>query len=82
MELVERWLKISNDDLRCARVLFETDKSLNTAIVYHARQSAEKALKAFLTFRNEKIKKTHDLELLVSFCENIDDSFNKLHPGN
>jgi HEPN domain-containing protein len=50
-ELVRNWLIKSNRDLMSARQLADTDIPLLDTAVYHCRQSAEKAVKAFLEAR-------------------------------
>ncbi|PIU64783.1 MAG: hypothetical protein COS85_11215 [Armatimonadetes bacterium CG07_land_8_20_14_0_80_59_28] len=42
----------------------EPDPYLDTA-VYHCQQAGEKAIKAFLTFRDVRFDKTHDVEELI-----------------
>lgn len=46
--------------------------------MFHCQQSAEKALKAFLTWHGEAFKKTHDLAALGSQCKQIDKSLDPL----
>jgi len=41
----------------------------------------EKALKAFLTAHNQIFPKTHNLERLVTLCQNIDKEFVGLQPA-
>ena len=40
--------------------------------LFHCQQTAEKALKAFLTFHDQPFRKTHDLTSLGKECANID----------
>lgn len=75
----EAWLEKARHDLSSAQKLFsDVDPVFDTA-VYHTQQSAEKALKAFLAFFNQPIKKTHDLGELVDLCMEIDPSFAELY---
>ncbi len=78
MEIYEQWLKTSFDDLRSAKKLFEVGIPIKTTAVYHAQQCAEKSLKSFLIFKNQPLSKTHDLEILTTFCKNFESSFGEI----
>jgi HEPN domain-containing protein len=43
--------------------------------IYHTQQCAEKALKAYLVFREQEVDKTHNLDVLNSQCLALDPSF-------
>jgi len=60
-EEVRQWIIKSQRDIKVARILIENEVSLLDAVVYHCQQSAEKALKAYLTHQDVVFKKTHDL---------------------
>jgi HEPN domain-containing protein len=77
MQEHERWLKIVNDDLRSAKGLLKLE--IFSTSTYHCQQAAEKALKAFLAFKNQKIIKIHDLMKLVKLCCSLDKDFEKLY---
>jgi HEPN domain-containing protein len=47
---------------------------LDTA-VYHCQQAAEKAIKAYLIYRDIVFEKTHNLVSLLTACANLDSSF-------
>jgi len=70
------WLKKANHDLEGAKVLLR--ENINDLAVYHAHQSAEKALKSFLAFNFCPIQKSHDLVLLTELCCRFDPSFEEL----
>jgi HEPN domain-containing protein len=78
MKPYEAWLVKAEHDLASARRLSEGDKPILDTAIYHTQQCAEKALKAYLSFRKQPIEKTHDVELLVELCAVIDESFNSL----
>ncbi|BAZ81238.1 HEPN domain-containing protein [Sphaerospermopsis kisseleviana CS-549] len=67
-EEVRQWIIKSQRDIKVARILIENEVSLLDAVVYHCQQSAEKALKAYLTYQDLVFKKTHDLGVLVEMC--------------
>jgi HEPN domain-containing protein len=79
-DLVKAWLIKAQHDLAAARKLStEPDSYLDTAI-YHCQQAAEKAIKGFLVFHDQRFEKTHDLEVLVGLAQPIEAKFsNFLH---
>ncbi len=77
-EEVQQWLNKSQRDLKVAWVLLNHEESLLDAVVYHCQQSAEKALKAYLTYQNVAFRKTHDLDVLVDLCALSEPSFQDL----
>ncbi|MBI4603402.1 MAG: HEPN domain-containing protein [Planctomycetes bacterium] len=65
-ELVRGWLTKARHDLDTAgQIAALPDGHLDIAI-YHCQQAAEKAVKAYLAFRDHVIERTHDVERLVS----------------
>jgi len=66
------WLAKALDDLESARVL--ASARLEGTALYHCQQSAEKSLKAFLTWHNRPFRKTHNLKELGEPCYRIDPS--------
>jgi len=77
MQEHERWLGIVDQDLKSAKLLLKGE--IFSTAVYHCQQAAEKALKAYLAFKNNKITKTHDLTKLVESCSQFDIKFEKLY---
>jgi len=73
---VGQWLIKAKRDLDSARVLI--DRGLNDTGVYHCQQAAEKALKAYLSWRKAPLRKVHDLTALVKECSALDTSFASL----
>jgi HEPN domain-containing protein len=67
MEEVERWLRRADTDARVARKLLD-DGEEPWVITFHAEQAAEKYLKAYLTFKQIRFRKTHDILDLLSLC--------------
>jgi len=80
-EEVQQWLIKSQRDLKVAWVLFEHKESLLDSVVYHCQQSAEKSLKAYLTYQNITFRKTHDLDVLIDLCSLSEPSFQDLKDG-
>jgi len=79
MTSIEAWLYKAKNDLKSALKLIEGDEPIMDTAIYHTQQCAEKALKGYLAFKGEPLKKTHDIELLVEICSAIDSEFEKLY---
>lgn len=75
---IQQWLLKSRRDLEAARLLFKSQISLLDVVVYHCQQSAEKALKAYLTYQNVIVKKTHNLIVLLELCNSFEADFEDL----
>ena len=73
--IVLRWLQKAESDIKVARHVFEMDEPPTDAICFHCQQAIEKYLKAFLTYHNARVKKTHDLGILLEMCLEIDKEF-------
>ncbi len=61
----EKWLAQAAKDCNAAQLLILAEPSRST---FHSQQAAEKAIKAFLTYRQIVFRKTHDLTDLGSQC--------------
>ena len=64
------WIRKAKGDLRTAQVVLANQ--LDEAAVYHCQQTAEKALKAFLTLSQIAFRKTHNLKELGDACTVLD----------
>jgi HEPN domain-containing protein len=76
----KNWIAKAASDLKTAKKLISGPDPICDTAIYHAQQCGEKALKAFLIFRNHLAEKlrTHDMELLVEICSEYDSSFTAL----
>ena len=63
--LVRDWLTRAHHDLRASRILAAAEDAPLDVAIYHCQQAGEKALKAFLQWRDEPFTKTHNLRALV-----------------
>lgn len=72
------WLAKALHDLRSGEWLLARPDPLCDAAGFHCQQVAEKALKAYLTWRDEPFEKTHSLVALVAKCLPFDVSFEAL----
>ncbi len=78
MKQHEAWLFKSENDLKSANKLMEGETAIPDTAIYHAQQCAEKALKAYLSFKLQPVQRSHDVEFLVELCSGIDASFQQL----
>lgn len=62
--------------------LTEFEIIATSSVCFHCQQAAEKYLKAFLISNGVEIKKTHNIEFLLSECEDIDSDFAEIDPKN
>ena len=79
MRQYEMWLIKAMNDLKSAEKLIEGDEPILDTAIYHTQQCAEKALKAYISYKQQPVIKTHDLELLVEISSSFDKSFNALY---
>ena len=77
MQEHNKWLKIVEDDLKSAKGLLKIE--VFSTATYHCQQAAEKALKAYLVFKNHKVIKIHDLVELIALCCELDKDFERLY---
>lgn len=65
--VVAEWVGKAEEDLKTAAHLLKLGRSCPTATVcFHAQQSVEKYLKAYLVYRGTHFPKMHDIEELVA----------------
>ncbi len=67
-DLAEQLLGVARDDAAAARTLREAE-SPDSVVGFHCQQAVEKALKAVLAARSVEFPFTHDIGLLIQFCE-------------
>ncbi|MBI5745579.1 MAG: HEPN domain-containing protein [Nitrospirae bacterium] len=78
MKPYEAWLIKAGNDLKSAIKLIEGGTPILDTAVFHTQQCAEKALKAYLSYKQQPIQRTHDVELLVELCCGLDEGFKVL----
>jgi HEPN domain-containing protein len=72
------WVDYAMEDLELARRALAPPRAMPRGAFYHAQQSAEKFLKAFLVFRRATFPRVHDLEYLLRRCVELDAGFEAL----
>ena len=75
---IRAWLGKALHDLHAAERLLAGSEPLCNAAGFHCQQVAEKALKAYLTWRDEPFEKTHSLVALIARCLSFDPTFEQL----
>jgi len=69
LDIAYEWLRYANNDLVVAKHCFEALYPKQKEIAsYHCQQCAEKALKAFLIYKDIEPPKTHDLKFPDELC--------------
>lgn len=66
---VNEWLLIAEDDLASAQILLNYRPQSLRIACFLCQQSIEKALKAFLVWKNEPFEKTHNISYLIDLCK-------------
>jgi len=71
------WFAKARMDLKTAKFLNPVEEDFYGSIVFHSQQCAEKAIKAFLTFSNIRVLKTHDMDKLLKSVATVDPALAK-----
>lgn len=75
MKPYEYWMIKAHHDLISAKKLGQGKEPVLDTAIYHTQQCAEKALKAYLSYKQQPPQKSHNLRLLVELCQEIDETF-------
>lgn len=78
MREYEKWFKKAENDLLSIQNNLKSDHIPADVCCFHAQQVAEKYFKAYLVSRNILFPKTHDLELLLKLCEQVNPLFSNI----
>lgn len=78
------WLHKASLDLRAGESLLLTEPPLTSDAVFHVQQVAEKVLRAFLTWHDQPLRKTSNIDELGQACVEIDGSLHAVlrHGGD
>lgn len=71
-EFVRQWLLKAEEDFNAAKSLLTYGETFLSTVCFHAQQSAEKYLKAVLTYHQTEFPKTHDLDKLLDLLAPLD----------
>ncbi|ASB48858.1 HEPN domain-containing protein [Alkalitalea saponilacus] len=80
IDFIKQWLLKANEDLLVVEKLTEFEIIATSSVCFHCQQAVEKFLKAFLIANGVDIKKTHNIEFLLSECSEIDKDFVEIDP--
>ena len=80
IDFIKQWLFKANEDLFVVDKLTEFEIVATSSVCFHCQQAVEKFLKAFLIANGVDIKKTHNIEFLLSECSDIDKDFVDIDP--
>lgn len=73
-----RWLEKADHDRIGAEAALECASPVTDIAAFHCQQSIEKALKAYLVWRECDFEKVHDLGRLIDDCARYDAEFEPL----
>jgi HEPN domain-containing protein len=73
-EMANEWFQRAKHDFDVAKLLYKQDHYFDIAL-FHIHQAVEKYLKGFLIQNGWKLKKIHDLELLITEAINFNSKF-------
>ena len=73
-DVVKGLLRKAESDLANARTCLSAGQAFDT-VCFHAQQTAEKTIKAYLTAHEIEFPYTHNLEKLIELCARCDPSF-------
>jgi len=81
-KFVKQWLERANEDLFVVEKLTKPEMTAISSVCFHCQQAVEKFLKAYLIANQIEIQKTHNIEFLLSECEEINGDFSDIDPKN
>jgi len=81
-DYVYDWLAKVSEDLIVIEKLTEDNVIATSAVCFHCQQVVEKVLKAYLIANGKEIRKTHNLEFLLSECSDFDSEFDNIDLKN
>jgi HEPN domain-containing protein len=77
-EYVQDWFVKAANDLKIARREMQAEDAASDAVCFHFQQAAEEVLKAWLVWHDVQYKPTHNIEVLLAACGQLDPEFRRL----
>jgi HEPN domain-containing protein len=71
LEFTREWVSKAESDFKAAAFLLKSGGEYLFQIAFHAQQSAEKYIKAFLVWHQIEFTKTHDIEKLLALAAKV-----------
>ncbi len=75
-QVVDEWFERGKRDLEVAKILL-LDEKYSDIVLFHIHQAVEKYLKGFLIYKGWKLKKIHDIEVIITEAVNFNKEFQK-----
>jgi HEPN domain-containing protein len=75
-QVVNEWFERGERDFEVAKFLLSEEK-YSDVVLFHIHQAIEKYLKGFLIYKGWKLKKIHDIEVLITETINFKKEFQK-----
>ncbi len=72
---LEEWIFLAQSDLKSARLIFASEENISHICIYHAHQSVEKMMKAYLHAKDHEVSHTHDLKKLLLIISKLEESW-------
>lgn len=80
VDFVKQWLAKADEDMLVVEKLTEDEIIATSSACFHCQQAVEKSLKAFLIAMGYNIRKTHNIEYLLTECAEFDKEFSNIDP--
>jgi len=80
IEYVRDWFAKAGSDMKIATREMQAEDPASDAVCFHFQQAVEKVLKAWLVWHDVQYQPTHNIEVLLAACEEIDPGFRSLRP--
>ena len=78
MQYLKQWLEKADHDLIAAKLILDVQPTILDIACFHCQQAVEKYLKAYLIFKKLDVPKTHNLDLLLKNCIDINQVFDRI----
>ena len=82
IKYMRQWLEKAEHDLIAAQLIIEVQPIILDVACFHCQQVVEKYLKAFLIWEKQDFPKTHNLDILLKKCLDINSSFETVDLSN
>lgn len=76
MDDYKQWLDKAKNDLQWTK--HNIDGCIWYGACFTAQQAAEKAFKGYIIYHSKKLRKIHDLRVLLTICAEINERFEKI----
>ena len=74
------WIRLAEMDIATAHHMFNTYHPKPLEVVcFHSQQAAEKIVKCYLVSKGIEPPKTHDMQILIEMCIELNDAFNEIY---